>query len=665
MSSKVVLLNSEASEQQLCLVCSEICKQPLLLPCSHVFCGDCLDRYIDTCNQSAKEPIEFYSCPVCRQNFSPPEKQNEVRENIDTIKEIMLKVPERKIKCDVCKYRRHEVTAKDYCTVCGIHYCEQCSKEHEHHLLFQTHSVVPVSQLDKLTIRCESHEGEYIRYYCTSCSMAVCTVCVVSSHGAHKILDLNVALGNKKEEVRRKVDGMSEKVQKQEEMLVQIEDIQTLHETVVKKAKHEIELHVNDMMKKLTIRKAALFEELDKYYESSVKQINIEKENCMFQLANMKSLWKFAAKLMEPTQELQLLEMHDELVKMVDGIVRAPDSKLPHELTTMMMFVPKESVYVGEFKRCPISSDLLTLVSSPSDGGSDFNDGMSFASLSSSRSFGSLSSSSLKWHNARLCWKADKVGNKRNEINEAYDVAINPQSDLIIVAEWLNQRIQIFDSTGYSKDIIAHQQVQPWGIAFTGEGNIAVTDEKDRTVKIFSLQGNCLLSWKKNIFGWPRGIAVNKVGHFIVTDTQHGKHCVSIHFSDGRSVRQFGTQGSGNEQFHWPRYVCVDQQDRIIVSDSSNHCLKVFDPTGQFVLKFGSVGSGDGQMKHPRGICVDPTGGILVADQDNNRVSLYNENGKFVRNILSIRKPWGIAISDNGLLAVTQKNALSLYKVFD
>jgi len=271
----------------------------------------------------------------------------------------------------------------------------------------------------------------------------------------------------------------------------------------------------------------------------------------------------------------------------------------------------------------------------------------------------------IKYQPARLIWKADKIGAKTGEINETYDVAITPNG-AVIAAEWLNQRLQIFDSTtGYSRQIIGQNVIQPWGVALTKDGLLAVTDEKDRTVKLYNMNGALVSSWKKMMFGWPRGIVMNQAGQLIVTDTAHGKHTVSIHLPDGQCIRQFGSQGSGNEQFHWPRYVTTDLYDRIIVSDSSNHCVKVLDPTGQFVFKFGSLGGADGHMKHPRGICVDPHGGIIVADQDNNRVTLFTSEGKFSRHLLSVHKPWGVAISEGGLLAVTHKQAVSLYKVFE
>lgn|SRR6218665_379251 len=397
-----------------------------------------------------------------------------------------------------------------------------------------------------------------------------------------------------------------------------------------------------------------------RYHQASIKAINIEKDNSSLQLANMKSLWKFAAKLTEPGQSIQLLAMYGDLTKMAEGLVNSPEPRLPHEVTTMVMFVPKEQLHVGELQKCEISAELIRRVSSIGD----VSNGYEASRATSPTPFVSNDVMTLRWQTPRLIWKADKMGQKIGEINEVYDVAITPNGT-VVAAEWLNQRLQVFDATGYSREVIGQGQVQPWGVALTRDGHLAVTDEKEHTVKVFSLSGSCLATWKKMAFGWARGIVVNQAGQFIVTDTQHGKHTVSIHLPDGQCIRQFGSQGSGNDQFHWPRYVTVDRFDRIIVSDSSNHCIKIFDPTGNFLFKFGSIGAGDGHVKHPRGVCVDPNGGIIVADQDNNRVTLFNHEGKFIRHLLSIHRPWGVAISEGGLLAVTHKPSLSLYKVFE
>jgi len=492
-------------------------------------------------------------------------------------------------------------------------------------------------------------------------------------------MELQAALGNKRETVEDKIGIMSEKVAHMEEFLAQLEEIQSLKEASIKKTKLEIERQVTNLIGALQSRKHNLLEELDKLHTASMKQLSIEKDNASFSLANVKSLWKFAAKLTEPSQTMQLLAMHADVMAMIEATQRSPPPSLPRDCVMINMFMPRQDLNVGNFQKCELNTDILAKVPTVHDPITNGYDRPQspMAVRPTSPLQGALQSPPMffkdpykdmpqvKWlPNPKLQWKIDKIGPKTGEICESYDVTMLPDG-CTVVAEWMNQRLQVLDEVGHSQEVISVGQIQPWGITVNREGNLAVTDDKDRTVKIISPTGQILVSWKKQMFGWPRGIVENTLGQYIVSDTEHGKHTVSIHLPDGRCVRKFGSQGTGNAQFHWPRYVTVDWEDRIIVSDGSNHCIKVFDPSGGFLFKFGNIGTTDGQMKHPRGVCVDLQNNIIVADQDNNRISLFSPDGKFVRHLLSISKPWGVAVNREGLLAVTQKPSVSIYKIYD
>ena len=681
-----------------CLICTEPYENPKVLPCHHTFCTGCLDKYFATVQQEGLREPGTLPCPVCRRVVTIPTggiqginqdgnlpAQKEPAEPMEDLVQKIEKTSLKKVFCDVCKYKKQEVSARDHCASCGINYCQQCSRDHSKHCLFRNHSVVPVAQMEKSSMRCEAHDAETVKYYCFTCMVPLCTVCAVTEHQKHETSELHAALSNKKENVIGRISGMSEKVQKLEEFMCELEDLQSLKDASLKKTKLEIDRHVNNLIGQLHMRKHTIMEELEKMHNISMKQISVEKESVAFQLANMKSLWKFAAKLAEPSQCLQLLAMYTDVMIMIESTQNKPDPMVPKDCALMNMFMPRPDLSVGDFQKCELSADVVSkapgVSSSAMNGHHNGTNGAApspripkSSSLTSIRPMSApptffkdpfKEQPSLKWLvSPKLCWKVDKIGAKQGELCEMYDVAILPEG-CTVVAEWMNQRLQIFDGKGQSLSIIGAGSVQPWGVTVTREGNLAISDDKDRTVKIMDPTGHMIATWKRNMFGWPRGLCENTLGQFIVSDTEHGKHTVSIHLPDGRCVRKFGSQGSGNNQFHWPRYVTVDHDDNIIVSDGSNHCIKVFDPSGQFMFKFGGIGTGDGQVKHPRGVCVDPQNNIIVADQDNSRVTLFSPDGKFLRHLLAITKPWGVYVSDAGLLAVTQKPSLSVFRIFD
>lgn len=58
----------------------------------------------------------------------------------------------------------------------------------------------------------------------------------------------------------------------------------------------------------------------------------------------------------------------------------------------------------------------------------------------------------------------------------------------------------------------------------------------------------------------------------------------------------------GNKEGHLehPHYIAVSNTNRVIVSDSNNHRIQIFDINGKVISTFGSEGSADGQFKFPR-----------------------------------------------------------------
>ncbi|HLQ35396.1 MAG TPA: flippase activity-associated protein Agl23, partial [Chloroflexota bacterium] len=96
------------------------------------------------------------------------------------------------------------------------------------------------------------------------------------------------------------------------------------------------------------------------------------------------------------------------------------------------------------------------------------------------------------------------------------------------------------------------------------------------------------------------------------------------------SLRQFGSQGSGDGQLLGARGVAVAPDGSIYVADQGNNRIQKFDPSGKFVLKWGSKGSGDGQFDLPSGVAVDKAGNVWVSDLWNHRVQEFDASGKFV-----------------------------------
>jgi tripartite motif-containing protein 2/3/tripartite motif-containing protein 71 len=141
-------------------------------------------------------------------------------------------------------------------------------------------------------------------------------------------------------------------------------------------------------------------------------------------------------------------------------------------------------------------------------------------------------------------------------------------------------------------------------------------------------------------------------------------------FEDGVQV---GYLGSGDGEFLMPNAIAVDGK-RIFVVDSKAHVVRFFNRKGQLRGQFGSQGSGPQQFDFPSDIVVDSaTGEVFVSDWGNRRISVWDGHGNWLRNIAAppndhgeamYLRPAGLGIDDSGDLYVVD-NALSCVVVMD
>ena len=155
----------------------------------------------------------------------------------------------------------------------------------------------------------------------------------------------------------------------------------------------------------------------------------------------------------------------------------------------------------------------------------------------------------------------------------------------------------------------------------------------------------------------PQGIAV--CDNRDIVFAEHGKHCVTIVNKEGKKVRSFGTRGTNEGQFTYPRGVAISNDGHILVTD--NHRLQKMTFDGVCVQTVGSSKSGSGQLQfnYPGGITVYPTTGqTFVVDSSNNRIQVFNNDLTFSHTITlngdKAFNPWDVSLDSEGHLYVAE-----------
>ncbi|CAF2011130.1 unnamed protein product, partial [Rotaria magnacalcarata] len=82
-------------------------------------------------------------------------------------------------------------------------------------------------------------------------------------------------------------------------------------------------------------------------------------------------------------------------------------------------------------------------------------------------------------------------------------------------------------------------------------------------------------------------------------------------------------EGDGLSQLNWPRYLFVDQDHSVYVSDRDNHrVMKWVEGAKESIVAAGGQGYGDTltQLSYPNVLFVDTLGTLYVAAWGNHRI---------------------------------------------
>ena len=166
-------------------------------------------------------------------------------------------------------------------------------------------------------------------------------------------------------------------------------------------------------------------------------------------------------------------------------------------------------------------------------------------------------------------------GNGPLEFSMPIGIAVHPTTGEIFVADYLNNRIQVFNGADLSfSHTIRHRNIaSPWDIAVDSEGYLYITGYYTHKVYKFTTTGQYIHT--------NATINNSTYMHLVI----HHKH--------------------------------------IYITDPSNYRVLIFDINGTQLHSFGTRESGEGEFNRPTGITVDTSGNVYVCDYNNNRIVVY------------------------------------------
>ncbi|XP_050993631.1 E3 ubiquitin/ISG15 ligase TRIM25-like isoform X2 [Labeo rohita] len=220
-----------SQDQFSCPVCLDLLKDPVTIPCGHSYCMSCITDCWDQEDQKRD-----YSCPQCRETFSPRPALNKstmLAEVVEQLKKTKLQtdVPAPfhaepgDVECDVCTERKHKAVKS--CLVCLNSYCQNHLEQHESFFKGKRHDLMDATGRLQEMICCK-HE-KLLEIFCRTDQSCICMLCMVDEHRNHDIVSTAAERTEKQRQLDETLRDFQQQIQEREKKLQELKDAVETH----------------------------------------------------------------------------------------------------------------------------------------------------------------------------------------------------------------------------------------------------------------------------------------------------------------------------------------------------------------------------------------------------------------------------------------------------
>jgi len=267
--------DKELDDMTECSICTEVFTDPRVLPCIHTFCLKCLLNY-----GKDRQPGDRMPCPLCRKEFTIPDDGLSGMQKNFFMEKLL--------------------------------HARKLSVGHEEH--------------GKM---CEQHQDKAIEAFCHDCKVAVCVICIMTSHKTHDCLEIEKVSEDlrklifidthKVSELRKKTEDVLRRVEKEKndviEHLADIED--------------EINTAADKLIAAIQRDKVKLLSEVESIKLKRVKQVKAVKQEVEQHVTALDSFNRYSETLLSSGTACDVTRSANSLHDRADELMKFVDSSLP------------------------------------------------------------------------------------------------------------------------------------------------------------------------------------------------------------------------------------------------------------------------------------------------------------------------------------------------
>ncbi|XP_028316564.1 E3 ubiquitin-protein ligase TRIM16-like [Gouania willdenowi] len=273
-----------------CSICLNLLKEPVTVPCGHSYCRTCINNFWDV-----EKKKDVYSCPQCRQKFTPrpvlmtstmlAELVEELRKSrIQDDPCVQSFAGAEDVTCDVCTGRK--VKAVKSCLTCVTSYCEEHLQRHNEITPSKRHRLVDPSK--KLQENICSRHNEVMKMFCRTDQQCICILCSMEEHKGHDMVSGAAERTERQRELQESQADIHKNIQDREKGL------QVLNQQLISiqlSADHAVQhsqLIITELIRVLNKRSSELEKEVRSKQQTEVSAVRAHQKKLQQEISELK-----------------------------------------------------------------------------------------------------------------------------------------------------------------------------------------------------------------------------------------------------------------------------------------------------------------------------------------------------------------------------------------
>ena len=580
-------------KQVTCSICLDTYTEPKTISCLHTFCCECLERHARVSQRQGK-----FRCPECQAEINLPEGNRFDRLPNSFFHKSLLGV----------------IEAED-------------------------RQAIPRQQQGT----CSQHTEERVRYYCSSCEVYVCPICVTEDHRGHAFDVLEKAVQEGKKSIMSAVETIKEKANLFGAELRKLEETSEDVEMIIAIAKQEVSEAAEHVITKTRQQEKQLLESLEMTRRKRIERINSAKQELESLIKIINRAAEFAENLVQRRSDRDIIQNKNKLRQKLEELRGVEVPK--HRQATFVKFIAA-SQHNFKLGSIQVSEKPEITVKSTLEGGDQTFQVGAEAKFNGDKLPTCPITVQVKERKPVVVSELKLRLFPGDTLERLNGIAVNTEGQLV-VTDNSGHCVYVFDKNGDclrktgGKGSNTGEFQYPNGISFLNDNEVLIADSGNYRLQRLNIQtGTVVKSYgkkgrKKGEFSWPIDVTVDDEERIVVTERDNNR--IQVMSKEGESIFTFGDKGP--EKLLWPT-CCIPYKKMFLVTDAGNHCIKAFDQSGTFLYKFGKEGYQDGKFQTLYDLLVDSSNILLVCDFGNNQVQQFSLDGRFTgKSITRLSKP--------------------------